>query len=53
MVAPGTIVIVLPGIRDRRVDRAEGYDVAYFHTAPKYAVKAAERRAIDQFRATH
>lgn len=53
MVTPGTIVIVLPGIRDRRIDRAEGIDVAYFPTAPKYSVKADERRAIEQFHARH
>ncbi|MDE6310104.1 MAG: L,D-transpeptidase [Muribaculaceae bacterium] len=53
MVTPGTIVIVLPGIRDRRINRAEGIDVAYFPTAPKYSVKADERRAIEQFHARH
>ncbi len=52
MVTPGTIVIVLPGIRDRRIDRAEGIDVAYFPTAPKYSVKADERRAIEHFHAS-
>ena len=42
-VEPGMPVIVLPGKRDRKVNREEGYDIAYFPTAPKYAMKSEEK----------
>ena len=46
LVEPGMPVIVIPGKRDRKVNREEGNDIVYFPTSPKYAVSAAERREI-------
>lgn len=43
MVTPGMVVIVLPGRKDRAVNREEGCRVPYFPTAPKYAMSSAER----------
>ncbi len=43
LVTPGMPVIVLPGRRDREVNREEGVEIAYFPTAPKYAMSAKER----------
>lgn len=44
LVEPGMPVIVLPGKRDRAVNREEGYEIAYFPTAPKYAMSEAEKK---------
>ncbi len=43
LVEPGMPVIVLPGKRDRAVNREEGYDIAYFPTDPKYAMSDKEK----------
>ena len=43
LVEPGMPVIVLPGKRDRAVNREEGYDIPYFPTAPKYAMTETEK----------
>ena len=43
LVEPGVPVIVLPGKRDRQVNREEGYDIPYFPTSSKYAMNASER----------
>lgn len=43
LVERGMPVIVLPGKRDRAVNREEGYDIAYFPTAEKYAMSEAEK----------
>lgn len=43
LVEKGMPVIVLPGKRDRAVNREEGYDIAYFPTDEKYAMTAAEK----------
>lgn len=43
LVEKGMPVIVLPGKRDRAVNREEGYDIAYFPTDEKYAMSAAEK----------
>lgn len=40
----GMPVIVLPGKRDRAVNREEGYDIAYFPTDPKYAMSDSESK---------
>lgn len=45
LVEPGTPVIVLPGKRDREVNRNEGVVVPFFPTAPEYAMKDAEYTA--------
>lgn len=42
LVEPGVPVIVLPGKRDRKVNREEGYDIPYFPTSPKYAMNYDE-----------
>jgi len=44
LVEPGMPVIILPGKRDRAVNREEGYDVPYFPTAPKFAMSESEKR---------
>lgn len=44
LVEPGMPVIVLPGKKDRAVNREEGYVVPYFPTDAKYAVSEAEKR---------
>ncbi len=44
LVTPGMPVIILPGKRDRRVNREEGVKVPYFPTAEKYAMTAAEKK---------
>lgn len=44
LVTPGMPAIVLPGKRDRKVNREEGYESLYFPTAPKYAMTAAEKK---------
>lgn len=41
-VEKGMPVIVLPGKRDRAVNREEGYEVAYFPTDPETAMSASE-----------
>ena len=46
LVEPGMPVIVLPGKRDRAVNRQEGYDIPYFHTHAKYAMSDAERKEL-------
>lgn len=43
LVEPGMPAIVLPGKRDRKVNREEGYLIPYFPTAPKYAMTNAEK----------
>lgn len=43
LVEPGMPVIILPGKRDRAVNREEGYKIPYFPTAPKYAMSASEK----------
>lgn len=44
LVEPGMPAIVLPGKRDRKVNRDEGYSVPYFPTAPKYAMSESEKK---------
>lgn len=44
LVEPGMPVIVLPGKRDRAVNRSEGYNIAYFPTDEKYAMSDAEKK---------
>lgn len=44
LVEPGMPAIVLPGKRDRKVNREEGYNVPYFPTAPKYAISESETK---------
>lgn len=46
LVHPGMPVIVIPGKRDRQVNREEGVDVVYFPTAPEYAIKDYELKQI-------
>lgn len=43
LVEPGIPAIVLPGKRDRKVNREEGYSIPYFPTDPKYAMTNAEK----------
>lgn len=43
LVEPGMPVIVLPGKRDRAINRKEGVWIPYFPTAPKYAVSESEK----------
>lgn len=43
LVTPGMPVIILPGKRDRAVNREEGYDIPYFPTSPKYAMSEREK----------
>lgn len=43
LVEIGMPVIVLPGKRDRQVNRSEGYDIPYFPTDLKYAMTDAEK----------
>lgn len=43
LVEPGMPVVIIPGKRDRAVNREEGYEIAYFPTAPQYAMSSAER----------
>lgn len=45
LVEIGMPVIVLPGKRDRAVNREEGYHIAYFPTDTKYAMSEAEKNA--------
>lgn len=42
LVEPGMPVIILPGKRDRAVNRKEGYDIPYFPTDTKYAMSETE-----------
>lgn len=44
LVEPGMPVIILPGKRDRAVNRKEGYDIPFFPTAPQYAILESEKR---------
>lgn len=44
LVEPGMPAIVLPGKRDRKVNREEGYAIPYFPTAPKYAMTESEKK---------
>lgn len=41
----GMPVIILPGKRDRQVNREEGYNIVYFPTEPKYAISNSEKTA--------
>ena len=43
LVEKGMPVIVIPGKRDRKVNREEGNEIAYFPTNPKYAMSESER----------
>lgn len=43
LVEPGMPAIILPGKRDRKVNREEGCFVPYFPTAPKYAMTESEK----------
>ncbi|MDE6393082.1 MAG: L,D-transpeptidase [Muribaculaceae bacterium] len=43
LVEPGMPVIVLPGKRDRAVNREEGYFIPYFPTEQKYAMTEKEK----------
>lgn len=47
LVEVGMPVIVLPGKKDRVVNREEGYDIAYFPTDSKYAISEKEKAGID------
>lgn len=51
LVEPGMPVIVLPGKRDRAVNRQEGYDIPYFPTNNKYAMSSEERQLYPLSRA--
>ncbi len=42
LVKPGMPVIVIPGKRDRQVNREEGVNIVYFPTSPETAIRAAE-----------
>lgn len=42
LVKPDMPVIVLPGKRDREINRKEGTNIAYFPTDPKYEISAKE-----------
>ncbi|MDE7402973.1 MAG: L,D-transpeptidase [Muribaculaceae bacterium] len=44
LVEPGMPAIVLPGKRDRAVNREEGFASVYFPTNPKYAISEAEKK---------
>lgn len=44
LVDSGMPVIILPGKRDRAVNRQEGYSIPYFPTNPKYAMSEAESK---------
>lgn len=46
LVEPGMPVIVIPGKRDRKVNREEGNNIVYFPTSPKYAISNTERHEI-------
>lgn len=48
LVHVGMPVIVLPGRKDRQVNREEGNDVIYFATQTKYEVKAAELKEAER-----
>lgn len=43
LVEVGMPVIVLPGPKDREVNRAEGYNIAYFPTGEEYKVSDSEK----------
>lgn len=43
LVKPGMPVIVLPGKRDRQVNRSEGYDITYFPTDPNFKMSDKEK----------
>lgn len=43
LVEVGMPVIILPGKRDRKVNREEGYDIPYFPTDRKYAMTSTEK----------
>lgn len=45
LVEKGMPVIVLPGKRDRAVNRSEGYYIPFFPTEPEYAMSAEEKNA--------
>lgn len=45
LVEIGMPVIVIPGKKDRSVNREEGYDIAYFPTAAGYGIKPSELAA--------
>lgn len=44
LVEKGMPVMVLPGKRDRAVNREEGYDIPYFPTEGKYAMSDKEKK---------
>lgn len=44
LVYPGMPVIVIPGKRDRKVNRDEGVDIVYFPTSPETAIRSSELR---------
>lgn len=44
LVEVGMPVIILPGKKDRQVNREEGYNIPYFPTAPKYAMTDSEKK---------
>lgn len=44
LVEVGMPVIVLPGKKDREVNRREGYDIPYFPTGAQYAMTDEERK---------
>lgn len=50
LVHVGMPVIVLPGKRDRLVNREEGSDIVYFATAPGYALSSAEKKVIENIK---
>lgn len=43
LVEPGIPIIILPGPKDREVNRREGYDIPFFATSEKYAMTAEEK----------
>lgn len=43
LVEPGIPIIVLPGPKDREVNRKEGYNIAYFPTGQEFAMTEEEK----------
>lgn len=50
LVHAGMPVIILPGKRDRKVNREEGRDTPYFPTASKYAVSESEKKNLENIK---
>lgn len=48
LVHTGMPVIVLPGKKDRQVNREEGVDIVYFPTSPEYDITDKERKAAEE-----